>query len=110
MQTEQSENAPPTRRSEGMRKAWAKRRMSAVMEAEWLQRPICLCGCGQILSRHPSTERQPQFRRGHDARLRSLARKVLRREAEPAAIPEIARAMKSRLAFLLKEPELAKLF
>ena len=110
MQTEESESAPPTRRSESMKKAWEKRRAAATMEAEWFASPVCLCGCGEGLTRHASAERQPLFRRGHDARLKSLARKVLRGDAEPAVIPEIARAMKSRLAFLLKDPELAKLF
>ena len=79
------------------------------MEAEWSASPVCLCGClGPLVRR--KNRKESHFIRGHDARLKSLARKVLRGEAEPTAIPEIARAMKSLLAFLLKDPELAKLF
>jgi hypothetical protein len=79
------------------------------MEAEWRASPVCLCGCRGPLVRRKN-RKESLFLRGHDARLHSLARKVLRGEAEPTAIPKIARAMKSRLAFLLTDPELARLF
>src|ERR1022692_4250313 len=109
MTTENSEMAPISSRSESMHRAWTRRRASASMEAEWSASPVCLCGClGPLVRR--KNRKESHFIRGHDARLKSLARKVLRGEAEPTAIPEIARAMKSRLAFLLKDPELAKLF
>jgi hypothetical protein len=109
MTTENSEMAPISSRSESMRRAWSRRRAIATIEEEWSASPVCLCGCGGPLVRRKN-RRESLFIRGHDARLKSLARKVLRGEAEPTVIPEIARVMKSRLAFLLKDPELAKLF
>src|ERR1039457_380215 len=109
MTLENSEVVSVSRRSESMRRAWSRRRASAAIEAEWSASPVCLCGCRGPLVRRKN-RKESLFIRGHDTRLKSLARKVLRGDEEPTAIPEIARAMKSRLAFLLKDPELAKLF
>src|ERR1017187_4204758 len=109
MTTENFEVVSISSRSESMRRDWSRRRASAAIEAEWSASPVCLCGCRGALVRRKN-RKESLFIRGHHARLKSLARRVLRSEAEPAAIPEIARVMKSRLAFLLKDPELAKLF
>jgi len=43
-------------------------------------------------------------------KLKSVAAKVMRHEADRAAIPEIARTMKAHLALLQKDSELAKAF
>ena len=82
----------------------------AAAETAWFKNPVCLCGCAVALVRHKSREKQRFFRPGHDAKLKSVAAKVLRREADRSAIPEIARAMKAHLAFLKKDAELAKVF
>jgi len=110
MDTEKPENVLASPRSEAMRKAWVTRKALAAAEAAWFQSPVCLCGCGEALVRHKSREKQRFFRIGHDAKLKSLASKVLRHEADRAAIPEIARIMKAHLAFLQKDSELAKAF
>jgi len=110
MDTEKPENVLASPRSEAMRKAWATRKVRAAAEAAWFEHPVCLCGCGEALVRHKSREKQRYFRVGHDAKLKSVAAKVMRHEADRAAIPEIARTMKAHLALLQKDSELAKAF
>src|ERR1035437_10971270 len=82
--TEQSENEkrPATPRSEAMRAAWAKRRASAAMGAEWLAHPECCCGCRARLGVAKNPERQSSFKPGHDSALKSLLRKINRGEAK----------------------------
>jgi hypothetical protein len=110
MDPEISESASASPRSEAMRRAWVARKARAAAEAAWFDAPVCVCGCGLPLVRHKSPEKQCFYRLGHDAKLKSLARKVLRREADPAAIPEIARLMKTQLVFLRQDQELGKVF
>ena len=110
MSTETSENVEVSPRSESMRRAWATRKARAASEAAWFEAPICLCGCNAPLVRSKSPEKQTKFLLGHDAKLKSVAAIVLRREADRSAIPEIARVMKAHLAFLQKDAELAKVF
>jgi hypothetical protein len=110
MDTEKPENVLASPRSAAMRRAWITRKALAAAEAGWFEQPVCLCGCGEALVRHKSREKQRFFRPGHDAKLRSVAGKVLRREADRSAIPEIARVMKAHLAFLQKDSEFAKVF
>ena len=110
MDTEKPENVLASPRSAAMRKAWVTRKALATAEAAWFEHPVCLCGCGEALVRHKSREKQRFFRPGHDAKLRSVAGKVLRHEADPNAIPEIARTMRAQFAFLQKDSELAKAF
>jgi hypothetical protein len=57
-QSEISEKRPATPRSEAMRKAWAKRRANAGVEAEWLAHPVCCCGCSARLEVAKKPERQ----------------------------------------------------
>ena len=97
-------------RSESMKRAWEVRKANAAAEAAWLQKPCCLCGCGEPLVRHPNPERQRLFRPGHDARLKSVAAGVLAGEVPEHAIPEIARMLRSRIGFLGTRPELSKAF
>src|ERR1017187_792717 len=110
--TEQSENdkRPTTPRSEAMRAAWAKRRASAGVEAEWLARPECCCGCSARLAVAKNPERQSSFKPGHDAALKSLLRKVNRGEAKREDIPQAARANVARIKFIQADPEFQKAF
>jgi hypothetical protein len=97
-------------RSESMKRAWARRKSQVVTEVGWFQKPVCLCGCGEPLVRHPNPERQRLFKPGHDARLKSVAAGVLAGEVPEHAIPEIARVMKNRIGFFRTRPELSKAF
>lgn len=47
----------------------------------------CLCGCGQeVRSKNPNTLFVP----GHDSKLKSLLKKIIKGEAVPSAIPTLA--------------------
>ena len=112
MDTEQSENdkRPTTPRSEAMRAAWAKRRANAGVEAEWLARPECCCGCRARLDVAKNAEHQRSFKPGHDSALKSLLRKVNRGEAKREDIPQAARANVARIKFIQADPEFQKPF
>src|ERR1019366_4468483 len=112
MDTEQSENEKrlATPRSEAMRAVWAKRRANAGVEAEWLARPECCCGCSARLEVAKNQERQRYFKPGHDATLKSLLRKINRGEAKPEDIPQAARANVARIKFIQADPEFQKAF
>ena len=112
MTHEESENEkrPTTPRSEAMRAAWAKRRASATMEAEWLARPECCCGCRARLEVAKNPEHQSSFKPGHDSALKSLLRKINRGEAKPEDIPQAARANVARIKFIQADPEFQKAF
>ena len=112
MDTEQSENdkRPTTSRSEAMRAAWAKRRANAGVEAEWLARPECCCGCRARLDVAKNPERQSSFKPGHDSALKSLLRKINRGEAKRDDIPQAARANLARIKFIQADPEFQKAF
>src|ERR1039457_5245727 len=99
MSTEQSENEkrPATPRSEAMRKAWAKRRANAVVEAEGLPHPECCCGCRARLEIAKNQEHQRYFKPGHDSALKSLLRKINRVEVKSDEIPQAARANVARI-------------
>src|ERR1039457_408838 len=110
--TEKSENEkrPATPRSEAMRKAWAKRRANVGVEAEWLARPECCCGCRARLDVAKNPERQSSFKPGHDSALKSLLRKINRGEAKREDIPQAARANVARIKFIQADPEFQKAF
>ena len=110
--TEESENEkrPATSRSEAMRAAWAKRRASAGVEAEWLAHPVCCCGCSARLAVAKNPERQSSFKPGHDSALKSLLRKINRGEAKREDIPQAARANVARIKFIQADPEFQKAF
>ena len=112
MDTEQSENdkRPTTSRSEAMRAAWAKRRANAGVEAEWLARPECCCGCRARLDVAKNPERQSSFKPGHDSALKSLLRKINRGEAKSEDIPQAARVNAARIKFIQADPEFQKVF
>lgn len=110
MSDEKPDNRLTSPRSEAMQKAWAKRRASAAAEAEWFEHPVCLCGCGEALAVHKSRDKQRFFRPGHDSKLKSVAAKIVKGEADRNAIPAVAKLMKAHLAFLQKDAELAKVF
>jgi hypothetical protein len=93
-----------------MRRAWIKRRASAAMEADWFAHPVCLCGCDGPLVRQKNPRKQHVFLRGHDAKLQSLASKILRGEASKDQIPEITKALRNFIGFLKELPELRKVF
>jgi hypothetical protein len=97
-------------RSEAMKRAWERRRSKSTTEAAWFEKPVCLCGCGEPLVRHPNPEKQRLFRPGHDARLKSVAAGVLAGEVPKDAIPQVAKLLKDRIGFLRTKPELAKAF
>src|ERR1017187_1036749 len=112
MSTEQSENEkrPATPRSEAMRKAWAKRRANAGVEAEWLAHPECCCGCRARLEVAKNQEHQRYFKPGHDSALKSLLRKINRGEVKSDEIPQAARANVARIKFIQADPEFQKAF
>jgi len=87
-------------RSDAMKRAWESRRAKSNAEAAWFEKPVCLCGCGEELVRHKNPEKQRLFKPGHDARLKSVAARVLAGEVPAHAIPEIARVLKNRIGFL----------
>ena len=80
------------------------------MEAEWFAHPVCLCGCDGPLVRYKNPRKQHFFLQGHDAKLQSLAAKILRGEASKDEIPEHTRNLRSCIRFLKKMPELQKAF
>src|ERR1039457_1802447 len=110
--TEKSENEkrPATPRSEAMRKAWAKRRANAGVEAEWLAHPECCCGCRAPLDIAKNPEHQRSFKPGHDSALKSLLRKINRGEAKGDEIPQAARTNFARIKFIQADPEFQKAF
>src|ERR1700733_8850865 len=98
---------PEYSRSDAMRRAWTVRRSVAEKIEKWYERPVCLCGCGELLARADSAKAQRLYRPGHDARLKSLARKVVSGEIPTQKIPVVARLMHKRIGFLKSMPELA---
>ena len=110
--TEESENEkhPTTSRSEAMRAAWAKRRATAGVDAEWLAHPVCCCGCSARLEVAKTPEHQSSFKPGHDSALKSLLRKINRGEAKRDDIPQAARANLARIKFIQADPEFQKAF
>src|ERR1035437_5663504 len=106
----ESEKQPTTPRSEAMRAAWAKRRESAAIGAEWLALPVCCCGCGARLDVAKNPEHQRYFKPGHDSALKSLLRKINRGDAKRDDIPQAARANVARIKFIQADPEFQKAF
>jgi hypothetical protein len=76
----------------------------------WTEHPVCLCGCGCSLPRSKSEARQSLFKVGHDARLKSLAARVIKGTASCDEIRAITRALQERIGFLKTRPELAAAF
>src|ERR1035437_11085198 len=109
-QPEIAEKRPTTPVSEAMRAAWAKRRANAGVEAEWLARPECCCGCRVRLDVAKNPERQSSFKPGHDSALKSLLRKINRGEAKRDAIPRAARANVARIKFIQADQKFQKAF
>jgi hypothetical protein len=101
---------PETTRSESMRRAWTVRRSTEEKIAQFYERPICLCGCGELLLKADSEKSQRLYRPGHDARLKALARKVIAGEIPGQKIPVVARLLHKRIGFLKTMPELAAAF
>ncbi len=110
--TEESENEkhPTTSRSEAMRAAWAKRRATAGVDAEWLAHPVCCCGCSARLDVAKNPENQRFFKPGHDSALKSLLRKIIRGEAKREDIPQAARANVARIKFIQADPGFQEAF
>jgi hypothetical protein len=106
----ENEKRPATPRSEAMRAAWAKRRASAAIGAEWLSHPVCCCGCSARLQVAKNPEHQRYFKPGHDSALKSLLRKINRGEAKREDIPQAARANVARIKFIQADPEFQKAF
>jgi hypothetical protein len=101
---------PESTRSEAMRRAWTVRRSAAEKIAQYYARPICLCGCGELLAKADSEKAQRLYRPGHDARLKALARKVVAGEIPAQKIPVVARLLHKRIGFLKTMPELVAAF
>jgi len=93
-----------------MRAAWAKRRATAGVDAEWLAHPECCCGCRARLEIAKNPERQRYFKPGHDSALKSLLRKINRGDAKREDIPQAARANVARIKFIQADPEFQKAF
>ena len=109
-QFQTSEKRPAASRSEAMRKAWEKRRASTTIEAKWLAQPVCCCGCRTRLEVAKNPEHQSSFKPGHDSRLKSILRRVLRGEANHQDIPRAARANVARIKFIQADSEFQKAF
>jgi hypothetical protein len=67
-------------RAAAMARIWAARR-------EWAKNPTCCCGCGAKLEISKNPKQQRFFCQGHDGRLYSFLRKVIRGEASRQDIP-----------------------
>ena len=93
-----------------MRAAWAKRRATAGVDAEWLAHPVCCCGCSARLDVAKNPENQRFFKPGHDSALKSLLRKIIRGEAKREDLPQAARANVARIKFIQADPEFQKAF
>jgi len=103
-------STPRSARSEAMARSWATRKANAAAEAAWLEKPVCLCGCGEAVARHRNPDRQRLFRPGHDMRLKAVAAGILAGEIPKHAIPDIARVLKNRIRFLRKPSQLNRAF
>jgi acetylglutamate kinase len=101
---------PESTRSESMRQAWTVRRSAAEKIAQFYERPVCLCGCGELLIKAESIKAQRLYRPGHDSRLKALARKVIAGEIPAQKIPVVARLLYKRIGFLKTMPELGAAF
>jgi len=97
-------------RSEAMRRAWTVRWSAAEKIEKWHERPVCICGCGELLVRASAAKAQRLYRPGHDARLKALAQKVIAGEIPVQNIPVVARLLHKRIGFLKTMPELAAAF
>ncbi len=93
-----------------MRRAWMVRRSAVEKIEKWYERPVCLCGCGELLVKADSEKTQRLYKPGHDARLKALARKVVAGEIPAQKIPAVARLLHKRIGFLKTMPELAAAF
>lgn len=78
--------------------------------AQWHQNPLCLCGCGGAIPRKNQIKKQSLFRPGHDARVKSLATRIVAGTAKPEEMPAIAKVMREHIGFLNTRPELAPAF
>jgi len=100
--TDSTESKNPDR-SAAMARVWATRRERAA-------NPVCCCGCGTALAVGKDPKRQKLFCHGHDGRLHSLLRKVLRGEASRQDIPLAARANLARIRFVQHDHQIQKAF
>jgi hypothetical protein len=101
--TDSTEPKKNTARAAAMAKVWAARR-------GWAMAPVCCCGCDTRLPVAKNEKRQRLFCQGHDGRLHSLLKKVLRGEASRQDIPQAARANLTRIGFIQRDRELKKAF
>jgi hypothetical protein len=101
--SEQTRETKSTNRAAAMAKNWAGRRA-------WAMLPVCCCGCDEKLDVAKNPEAQVLFKAGHDARLKSMLRKVLRGEARREDLPEVARVNLSKIKFVQADKELQKAF
>ena len=86
-----------------MARVWAGRRA-------WQMAPECCCGCSTRLEISKDPARQKYFAQGHDARLKSILRKVLAGQMKRADIPQAARTNLARLKFVQASPEFKRAF
>jgi hypothetical protein len=86
-----------------MTKVWEGRRA-------WQMAPVCCCGCDTRLEVAEKPDRQKYFAQGHDARLKSILRKVLAGQMKRADIPQAARTNLARLKFVQASPEFKRAF
>ena len=64
------------------------------------ERPLCCCGCGQVLS---SPKRH--FIQGHDGKAKVIVRKIMRGELKPQDAPPQLTLGHSEIKFIMRSPE-----
>jgi len=64
------------------------------------ERPLCCCGCGQVLS-NPKRH----FIQGHDGKAKVIVRKIMRGELKPQDAPPQLILRHSEIKFIMRSPE-----
>ena len=64
------------------------------------ERPLCCCGCGQVLS-NPKRH----FIQGHDGKAKVIVRKIMRGELKPQDAPPQLTLGHSEIKFIMRSPE-----
>ena len=64
------------------------------------ERPLCCCGCGQVLS-----SPKKHFIQGHDGKAKVIVRKIMRGELQPQEAPTELILRHMEIEFIMRSPE-----
>ncbi len=64
------------------------------------ERPLCCCGCGQVLS-----SPKKHFVQGHDGKAKVIVRKIMRGELQPQEAPTELILRHMEIKFIMRSPE-----